>query len=507
MKKLLIMCLMVLSAFIITAILQPYERESPRTIDFINLSDEYHVDNSEAVLYYPDGITPHIGVEAFLSTIEGAVRHDALDIESTDARVILTLKEHDMILDMEAQKIVMDRIEMTRAIGESPRTDFGAGVETIDTHTSGGGAVTIDLDSYDHQIKSEEGSMVIPLHLANLLFSGTTYNVHYNGDALHGVDVYQLNRESIQETLRESSYTYYPMDDAVGRTTRDFLLLLFEHFYGLDVPEGESSFESIIEDYERQLLASPLRHYEAIQHIVYALDDPHSSFLMGGMYAGRARFPLYRHMLGPRTLRLYEARERMETCEIEEGFTRLADDTARIVLQQFTLETPHRLKDALERAEREDMEHIIIDLTCNSGGVRGPMIRTLGMITDETIETHRKNARDGALTTHVYETDETYFPFEYSLLVSNVTYSAAHHFTVVAKAEGSATVYGERTGGGGASVATHILPSGAIIRLSSTDVLASIDGRMLEEGIVPDEPLQLESLNHEQLKEWIDDMD
>ena len=131
--------------------------------------------------------------------------------------------------------------------------------------------------------------------------------------------------------------------------------------------------------------------------------------------------------------------------------------------------------------KRHEIENIVIDLTTNGGGVLGAMYSAIGFLTDEDIvlpryDTLTKEFRidyyaidsddDGD-----YEDNDAYTQYNWYILTSKNTFSAANYFVSVAKNMGIATIIGEHTGGGMCSVMYSVLADGTAYRFSSNNTM------------------------------------
>ena len=168
---------------------------------------------------------------------------------------------------------------------------------------------------------------------------------------------------------------------------------------------------------------------------------------------------------------------------------------------------------AMDRIAEHDKEsgtttkNVVLDLAWNGGGSIAAMWRALGFLTDEPIEYLTRSTISGATSAEYYAVDadgdgdftddDAYDQYEWYVLTTKLSFSAANLFAAIAKEQGIATVIGERSGGGTCAVYTIVLPDGTTTNISSPIVFETakydqgvmVGGDAVESGVVPDIPL------------------
>lgn len=173
------------------------------------------------------------------------------------------------------------------------------------------------------------------------------------------------------------------------------------------------------------------------------------------------------------------------------------------------------------------VENIVVDLSYNTGGNLGALLRVLGYITDQPIQMSYQDPLEGANDTYFavvenyrYDKDSrgNYIldsegnrqiskdangnniivapreDINWFFLTSKVTFSAANLMTAIGKNQGFATIIGTTSGGGASSITPISLPNGTYVSVSSNNVLSiridNGDGtytyQSIEHGITPD---------------------
>ena len=131
--------------------------------------------------------------------------------------------------------------------------------------------------------------------------------------------------------------------------------------------------------------------------------------------------------------------------------------------------------------KQNNIENIVVDLTTNGGGNLGAMYSAVGFLTNDNINLPSYNTLTKEFRLDYYAIDsdddgdykdkDAYTQYNWYILTSRNTFSAANYFASVAKNMGIATVIGEKTGGGMCSVMPCILLDGTTFRISSNNSL------------------------------------
>ncbi|MFW6284844.1 MAG: S41 family peptidase, partial [Bacillota bacterium] len=340
----------------------------------------------------------------------------------------------------------------------------------------------------------------LPLNIANLFFSGSMYDVYYNGDSLYGIDTYQLSDDpEISDTLNDSSKNDEAIPDALKAHTLDYLALSFDYFYGLKSMNDVDAYYDDLEAIEEDLEGSDSDHYRAIFDYAFTHDDIHTSPLLSGYYEEDLSFQASLDDLGPRTSTYYDAyyNETMSAhCEGGNNLNYSEDGSKAMIkidgFDEDSLETFESYMDEID--DEGGVEDVVLDLSCNGGGVIGTMIQMLGYMTDDPIDFYSKNATDGSTSKTTYDVDIDARDYDFHLLTSPLTFSAANSMVSIAQDNDIASILGEGTSGGASSIMTNITPSGSILVMSSPEIMTDDDYESIESGIEPDVEIPLENI-------------
>ena len=191
---------------------------------------------------------------------------------------------------------------------------------------------------------------------------------------------------------------------------------------------------------------------------------------------------LYLNDLGPSTIDFYNGLWDMQDLLTAKfgsynslPSVRTIDDgkTAIIYLTEFTIDTPDHFKSVLDSLA-PTVENVVVDLSYNTGGNVGAVLRIFGYMTEEPIQYHSMNPADGSKSTYYIESDYTAYDYDWYIMTSSVTFSAANLMTSIAKEQGFATIIGKNSSGGASSIGAIYLPDGSSLIISTNNVLSTI---------------------------------
>ena len=205
---------------------------------------------------------------------------------------------------------------------------------------------------------------------------------------------------------------------------------------------------------------------------------------------------------------------------------RFSGDTAIITLNEFVTGTQEQIYDgdkirddawkydsffymrtAMQAiAEHGGINDVILDLSLNGGGNLGAMARMLGCLTDDPVPLTNADLLTGAsYVEYLYiDTDldndftdkDNFDGYDWFVLTSNYTFSAANTFAATCKSMGIAAIIGEQSGGGMCAVMPVILADGTALQMSSNNCSQYLTQRGnsytfedIEGGILPDREL------------------
>lgn len=492
------------------------------SLPFEGTSTEYVVANQEAVsIYFADnGNVPYVDTETFINLINGAIDSSIITVtpEGTDQLRIdyeVEYEDFDGSMVTEAYWALIDFTENTFTVNNfsffenyvaDTSSDYGEGLTYVDADYIDGQEVTIPLGFYNFDLlmheENSETLYLMPLHVANLIFAGGIYyDVYYNGDKLWGVDTFTMSGPdeeglALIDEIRTSSFNTLTAPKDVRWATYNFLALAIDYFYGLRDRYDVDSYYEILSEYAKDMITgSDQFMYTKVFNVAYGLDDLHTSHVFTGYYEEPYDMTLYLNDLGPKTLDFYNGLWAIQDIlDVKFGSSenlpteaRLIDNdkTAIIYLTGFDIETPDAFKAILDSLPTT-VENVVIDLAYNTGGNLGAVLRIFGYMTEEPIVYHSQNPADGAKVSYYIESDYVAYDYNWFIVTSSVTFSAANLMASMAKEQGIATVIGKDSSGGASSIGTIYSPDGSCLMISTNNVLSTrIDGEYysIEDGI------------------------
>ncbi|MBU1020819.1 MAG: DUF5011 domain-containing protein [Firmicutes bacterium] len=508
---------------------------SRTTLAFEGTSTEYVVESKEAVdiFFVDNGTVPYVDVETFIDMLEGALESSIISytpIGDDQLRLDYSLDGEDWdgnpvtdyytaTIDFTENTFTVNTFGFFENYVSSTETDYGEGLNYVDADYVDPDVITIPLGEYcfDLVIYEEAGVTyyLMPFHVADLIFAGGVYyDAYYNGDKIWGIDTFIISgttpeEQVILDEVRTSSFNSLTMERDLKEASYHYLALALDYFYGLKEDKGVDTFYSLLVNYADDLITrTDSTLYSRIFDIAYALDDLHTSHSFTGYYADPSLEYQITSLgdLGPNTQNYYNGSWGIEDLIVAKfgstanipSFRYLDNDkTIVIYITGFSVDTPGEVYKILE-ALKPTVENIVIDLTFNGGGNLGAVLRIFGYMTEERIQYHSQNPGDNSAVTYYIESDYTAYDYNWFIVSSSVTFSAANLMTSMAKELDFATVVGQPSSGGASSIGVIITPDGSCLLISTNNVLSTrvgneIDGYeyfSIEYGITPEYYMQ-----------------
>ncbi len=521
-------------------------------LPFTNLTSEFTVADANLTTYFAeDGALPYVDFMEFLSILEGFLYFDDFeftvtsdtvtvyyqaeyDIEDDQGNVIGTeTEDYYLTVDFENNTVTIDTLSFFEGYIYETATDYGAGITYLETYYEEGVPVVLELTPYRFDLVVHQDGLetkyLFPFHIANLLFTGGSYyNVYYNGNGYSGIYAFPDTDDPTGETEDGRAYNSIKVSSLNGTdiapdvlvATYDLLVFSLDYFFGLKSQREVETYYTVLASTRDSYMTGKTRDLSnGIFNVVNkTLDDLHSSYHFPGYY----EVPTFKLALetiaqvGP-TVRswydvLFEVQDLFDTTYSQNSGTppdyRFIDGgkTAIIYLDGFytaTVEDPdgddsHRfMRETMDAImlENRNVENIVVDLSYNTGGNLGALIRVLGFMTEQPIEMSYMNPTDQSNVTYFADVDTVaYTDVNWFFITSRVTFSAANLMTSIGQHMGFATIIGTKSGGGASSIIPVVLPDGTFFHMSSLNVLSyrvgnEIDGYeyfSIEDGITPD---------------------
>lgn len=144
------------------------------------------------------------------------------------------------------------------------------------------------------------------------------------------------------------------------------------------------------------------------------------------------------------------------------------------------------LEEVLENAfiESPGIENIMLDITWNTGGNVGALYRVIGFMTNQPFLVARVSGDTGSKSSSFVQIVGVpeYHTYNWALLTSPLSFSAANSLAAIVKENNIGTVIGLQTGGGASSITPVLLPVGSSFTMSSNSVSSFRRGLGTEES-------------------------
>lgn len=506
-------------------------------VEFSNLSDEFTCNSTSMKLYFHnDGALPYVDVLSFVATLDGVIDvpifRYRFDINTSTLNLMRYYSNQTYSLvkfDWKINAIYGNNSCFDGILKSTSQTNYSSYLKSVDYYHYGEDKIALYLGYYFLDILYSNGKCFVPLVVANLLFcSQNGYNVFYNGDKLYGYFGELSTNDTNYDLIRNSSKNGQTIPFDLSAYNEKSLELIFDYFYGLKSYKKYNHFFDYMSSENRINYQSrdPVVSYKGLNDIVYnQLDELHTRVNIPSMYAPKNINVDINH--GERR-ESYYARKNTQSSLRQSRFpngvpaVRYYGDTAIITFDSFKTGSNSQIynsdgsikSDAWKYdtyffmrycmndiSKHSEIEDVVIDISLNSGGNIGAMIRALGFLTDETIDysTLDTLTEEYHTTNYVVDTDgngryndDSYSQYNWNVLVGENSFSAANTFTSIVLQEGLATVIGQKSGGGMCSVMSVALADGTGISISSNNSVRYVKNengkkvfRQIESGLNP----------------------
>jgi len=372
----------------------------------------------------------------------------------------------------------------------------------------------LDLGAYRLDIVDKDGVPFLPFTIINeLVFVDTFYSpIAFNGEAFYFLDF--LNG-AISVSYTANPYSAYYYSGPFSNQTRseafidfnfDALMFNLDHFYGF-LDERFAPFETYLLENEKTIYddlhsEDELAYEQAIEYVYEAIiGDGHTnarnatSAFGGGKYQRGYYSSSRQQQLSSDATDCYTRRNRSRT---PVNTVRYSGNTAILSFDGFVhsyrelttenvaeigqgnKDTFALLYSALEEiSAHENIEHVVLDITCNGGGDTNALVSMLGLLKREYLATAYNPLSKGftdldyQIDTNLdglYDENDGYEgQFEFFILTSAYSFSCANMFPYLAKENGMARIIGEQSGGGACIVRYTATPDGRPVRISGTN--------------------------------------
>lgn len=468
-------------------------------------------------LYFKDGGSlAYVELSSFLKSLEGLYQTSYFSFQTMGEReldIIWRTREatYQMKVDDEANSIWVSSMDFFQLIYSTSGTNYNFALKVTDAISSPGNPVTFNLGSYGIDVYRKKDSVLLPFCVANTLFCSSHYtNLYFNGSAVYNAYFsFAMDEEAMKDAYSTNLTFNQSIPEDVAKMNKANFLFVLDNYYGL-----WDGIPSDLESSHPGLLASlgssdEQKAFSAMSELIYQiLDEMHSSYDSLSFYASAQGD--YSLTPGPRRKAFNE-----ESAELEASYKaaypndeplRFEGDTAIIVSQYpivtgstadlkdsqgnlkedaYTKDSFYFMKEMLSRIQRHGgVKNILLDLSRNGGGNLGAVFRMMGLMTDGQISYGNSNRMDGSSYCQImkvdadedgdYDDEDAYSSYQWGLLTSGTTFSAANYLACASRSLGIAKVFGENSGGGACPIYGFVNADGSSFHISGPSSMATV---------------------------------
>ena len=330
-------------------------------------------------------------------------------------------------------------------------------------------------------------------------------------------------------TLEEMAESINGMGDMplyLRKYNANLFFYFLDNFYGLKEEKGVSSAIAYCKKlgvYNALMSADASKRVQAIADAMSYLDDNHTALISGSFAWGETSFNRWKYGDGCKkrsqlnsqlsNKRLNAYKDKGMATPGATGASVLYSDNGKTAMYAFdsftfgkssqvfykdgTIQEDAYLYDTFldlirvfnEIKDKGGVENVVLDISLNGGGTVGVMMKLLSLISSSdssTIYYYESPTTQLAWANTSIDingddqtTADDYFgdDFNFYILTSDCSFSAANAFACYASYEGIAKVIGQKSGGGECAVGIHYLPNGEYLYHSSNLHLGYYDDR------------------------------
>lgn len=482
-------------------------------VEFNNLSPDYIIKKGNVNLYFQneEKTFPYVDVKEITKKLSGFFDSSNLGFYKDDIKNTLRISRSIYYVKINWENNTVETSNFDAFyyfVKSSSITNYSSYLKNGQYQSSGASKVVFNLSDYGFDILNYKNKCLMPLVIYNMLFcSQNYYNLFYNGNKLLGyygeIDYREQNYQKIFTTSTFENQTQF-----LREKTLNSLCFAMDYFYGLKEDKNITNFSNYISinDKEKLLSLSANENESAMKHIIqFSLDDLHSRIDSKNYYSSLyAEAPYNLDDCGDFTKSLYSTRSELSADrsakipQTDELPVRYQNDTAIITLDSFTTGTNSNIFDSsnhvkddawiydsywlMDFAMKDIQNHgginnIILDLSLNGGGNIGAMYRVFGFLTNKDAIDYSYNTLTNEFSKLCYKIDtnrdgnyndnDSFDSYNWSILTSISTFSAANGLVCKAKQVGAAKIIGQSSGGGMCSILPLVLSDGTAITISS----------------------------------------
>ena len=478
-----------------------------KNVEFNNLSEDYNIKDSNVNLYfYKGGNVPFINIESYYNMLDGyyELSKKEVSISENFNRLYIVDKSQSLIrtiFDWRYNTITFKNELSPYGMKSSEKTDFTSYYDCKLVKPIVSLEIEYYIGDYGIDILYNNGNVLIPINILNII-NASYYNVIYNGEKLYGF-YYDDNLDNVYDVKLVGEKV---PDDIVEESNNELFFLLNEKF-GLKNYYNVTDYKSYISKEVIDALKSndaEIRNDALISVINKILDDPHSRMINSSLYSTNKENLLNRKYYNSdsRTIRVGTIiNQLMNQDKLSEKGDKpiyYKGDTLFITFSQFLVgkndevyeskgvyKEDAYLKDTAAlfykalndcKNNHSEVKNVVLDISYNGGGYVAAMYRALTFLSDNDIYFGYSVGKDATEIYNLtgdpdmdgnYDSD-AFSNYNFYILQSEGTFSAANAFVAIARYSGVCKTIGKRSGGGMCPVMPYILTDGTQFTISDS---------------------------------------
>ncbi|MCU4117047.1 S41 family peptidase [Mycoplasma zalophi] len=532
--------------------------ESPDNLDLIksyefeNISNEFNIENNNLNLFKEKNTQEiYVNINEFITKLKGLFLENVFKYsENTPLGHKFTVFGREIIFDDVNNKILFKSTGVFSFLKSSSTKDYSNKIEYLEDSIKSlneGEYTELDLQKYNFSIFEKNKNIFLPFSVFNLLFlSQSYYNIYFNGDKLIGITS-TINKDidaSEYNKVMNNSYNNAQQTEQQRLNNYNFLLFLFDNFYGLEKTFLKKHKVNSLDEFftktdlkEKLMSPDATTNANGYEEFVYKyLNELHTSIQSGSYfhpknyranpYASAESSRIQSYVETYRILsRIRNAKNLQNNLNNDNDINIVSfhNDIAIIYLNSFTIGTneeingkqPYKydsyflmfeaMKRIQEHSKTQPINKIILDLSLNGGGSIAAMEKVVAFMTNKDQKIYFYDVLNKLLNFTKYRVDvngdnfynarDGYTNYNWYILVGKNTFSAANLLTHIAKLGNFATIIGNTSGGGMYSILPVVLPDGTSLDISSNNAWIGVPDEIItnendlpytEEGIEVD---------------------
>ncbi|MBU4691152.1 S41 family peptidase [Mycoplasma zalophi] len=514
---------------------------SPNNLDLIksyafeNISNEFNIENNNLNLFKEKNTQEiYVNINEFITKLKGLFLENVFRYSGqSELGHKFTVFGREIIFDDKNHKILFESTDVFVFLKSSSTKNYSNKIKYLEDSVkslNNDEYAELDLKKYNFSVLEKNQNIFLPLSVFNLLFlSQSYYNIYFNGDKLIGITSI-INKDidaSEYNKVMNNSYNNTQQTQQQRLNNYNFLLFLFDNFYGLEKAflkkhNVNSLDEFFIKVNLKEKLMSPdaTVNANAYEEFIYKyLNELHTSIQSGSYfhpknyranpYASADSSRLQSYIETYRILSRIRSAKNMQN-DLNNGDANIVsfhNDIAIIYLNSFTVGTneeingdqPYKydsyflmfeaMKRIQEHSKTQSINKIILDLSLNGGGSIAAMEKVVAFMTNKDQKIYYYDILNKLLNFSKYRVDinndaaydarDGYTDYNWYILVGKNTFSAANLLTHIAKLGNFATIIGNTSGGGMYSVLPVVLPDGTSLDMSSNNAWVGVPDEII----------------------------